>query len=362
MLDKAICVFTLNTTGVFHRSIPHHRPDPARVFSIVPPSCHITLQTADFTSIADGRVFYENTESTFHDWFQRSAMAPLMSPMTLPIQINIFEYLDYREFLRDTYAYLKKNQRGFSYRWFAQKAGMSSPNFLKLVIDGRRNLTAQSTEKFSKALDLTTQQAAFFRHLVTFAQATTAAEKNVSYEHISQYRQHRAVRRLERGMFEYLSHWYFPAIRELVGCVGFREDAKQIARSLRPRISVTQVRKALRVLLNLGLLVRNEQGELSLGDPLLSTGPEVRSLAVGNFHRQMMDRASQATETVPPEKREISGVTIALSEDSFARIKARIQALRAEFLELSAQETAPTQVVQINFQAFPLAVTQEDQI
>ena len=291
---------------------------------------------------------------------ERSGQAHWMA-MAKALSIDVFGYLDYREFLRDAYRDLKASQRGFSYRSFARRAGMSSPNFLKLVIDGKRNLGAQSVEQFANALGLGTQERAFFRELVAFNQAATAAEKNERFERIGSYRQHRKVTRLERSLFEYLSRWYYPAVRELVSCQGFVDDPQWIAERLQPPITVTQARKAIDLLLRLGLLQRTDDGRLVQGEQLLSTGPEVRSLAIGNFHRQMMERAAAAIETVHREKREISGVTVALSQEGFDMFKQKIQALRAELLELSAREKASTRVVQFNFQAFPLADIEEDE-
>lgn len=280
--------------------------------------------------------------------------------MATKLQVEIFDYLDYREFLRDAYRDLKTRQRGFSYRVFAKRAGMSSPNFLKLVIDGQRNLTAQSVERFAGALGLNPRETAFFRELVGFAQAASAAQKNEHYERIGKFRKHTSVRRLERDMFAYLSHWYYPAIRELVTCESFREDPEWISAQLRPAVPPARVKEAIDTLLQLGVLERDQSGTLKQGEPLLSTGPEVRSLAVGNFHRQMMERAAESIELCDREHREISGVTVALSQQRFEMFKQKIHALRAELLELSAAETAPTRVVQFNFQAFPLAMVDEE--
>jgi uncharacterized protein (TIGR02147 family) len=274
--------------------------------------------------------------------------------------VDIFEYLDYREYLRDAYGDLKARQQGFSYRAFSKRAGMSSPNFLKLVIDGQRNLTPSSVERFAEALALGPRETAFFRELVGFNQAASPAQKNEHYERIGKFRKHRAVRRLERDTFAYLSHWYYPAIRELVTCSAFREDPEWISAQLRPHVPPARVREAIEVLLEVGVLERDEHGELKQGEPLLSTGPEVRSLAVGNFHRQMMERAADSIELIDREEREISGVTVALSPERFEMFKNKIHALRAELLELSAAETDPSRVVQFNFQAFPLALIEEE--
>ena len=280
--------------------------------------------------------------------------------MAKALQLDIFQYLDYRGFLRDAYVELKREQRGFSYRWFAKKAGMASPNFLKLVTDGKRNLSPVSADAFAKVLELSLRETEFFLALVAFNQAESAAEKNKHFENIGRFRKHSRVCKLERDTFTYLSHWYYPAIRELVSCPGFREDPDWIAATLVPRIRTGEAKKAIEVLLSLGVLERDEEGNLLQGEPLLSTGAEVRSLGVGNFHRQMMARAADSIETIDRSEREISGLTVALSDEGFAMFKSKIQALRAELLELSAHEKGAERVVQFNFQAFPLARLQKE--
>ncbi len=276
--------------------------------------------------------------------------------VTRNLEIDVFGYLSYRTFLRDAYSDLKSRQRGFSYRWFSRKAGLSSPNFLKLVIDGQRNLSPRSATAFATALGLSGNESAFFRELVDFEQADNSADKNRAWERLSTYQGHRRVRAVERHEFEYLSRWWYPAIRELVACPGFREEPEWIARALRPAISPTQARSAIDLLLTLGFLERDADGVLRQREPLLSTGAEVRSLAVGNFHRQMMQRAAEAIEHIDRAERDITSLTVAVSREGFALFKEKLNGLRAELLELSTREANPDRVIQINFHAFPLAV------
>lgn len=280
--------------------------------------------------------------------------------MAKQLTVVVYRYLDYRAFLRDAYRDRKQHQRGFSYRWFSRRAGLSSPNFLKLVIDGKRNLTVASARRFAAAFDLNVTETAFFCDLVAFNQARSPAEKNEYYERIRASRRHREVRALDHHEFDYFSRWYYPAVRELVACKGFRDDPAWIARRLVPPITPAQARHALELLTKLGLLRRDADGTLRQGEMLVSTGPEVRSLAVGNFHRQMMERAAASIELVAREERDISGLTVALSDEACHRFKQRIVELRAELLQLSAAETEATRVVQLNFQLFPLATTEEE--
>ena len=272
---------------------------------------------------------------------------------------DIFTYLSYREYLKDYYVAAKANTRAFSYRYFSRKAGYSSPNFLKLVIDGKRNLSSESVEKFAAALKLGRDEGRFFTNLVALEQAETDAERNEAYEKVSASRTFRGARRIDHGFFDYLSHWYNPAIREMVLRPDFQEDTEWIAAQLIPPIRPAQAQKALALLLDLGLLVRDEEGHLAHGDAAITTGHEVRSLAIGNYHRQMLDRAGESIELVQRELRDISALTVVVSDATVAELKERIHTFRERLLELSMRDPNPENVYQLCIQLFPLTHSAE---
>ena len=66
----------------------------------------------------------------------------------------VYDYSDYRAFLKDMYLFRKQHTKYFSYRAFANKAGFAAPNFLKLVTSGQRNLTNESIAKVAKGFGL----------------------------------------------------------------------------------------------------------------------------------------------------------------------------------------------------------------
>lgn len=271
--------------------------------------------------------------------------------------VNVFEFLDYRAFLRAYYAAEKARKPAFSHRFFSRQAGLKSPNFLKLVMDGERNLGAETVPKFVKAIGLTGEAATFFADLVTFNQADTVAEKNRAFEGISASRRFRSAKRIEGDLFRYLSHWYYPAIRELAARPDFNESPKWIASHLRPKIAATDAQSALNLLLSLGLLVRDEQtGKIVRGEPTLTTDHQtVRSLAVTNFHRQMLERASDSIETVKAQHRDLAALTVCVSPDTAAIVKDRIHRFREELTQICDADTKGTVVYQLNVQWFPLS-------
>jgi uncharacterized protein (TIGR02147 family) len=267
---------------------------------------------------------------------------------------DVFGYLDYRAFLRDYYLD-RKDRRGLSFRAFSKRAGLRSPNYLKLVIDGDRNLSDEMAGRFAKAVGLDGDAAAYFGELVRFNQARTSAERNDSYSRLTGYRHYRRAQPLELGHAAYHSTWYLPAIRELAARRDFRDDPAWIAKSLRPPITKAEASAAMKTLLELGLLVRDENGDVSQGEALVSTGAETRGLHIRNYHRTMMERAIESMDSVPAAERDISSITMCLSTDGLAHLKQRIQRFRRELLEIASLEQAPEQVVQVNFQLFPLS-------
>jgi uncharacterized protein (TIGR02147 family) len=266
---------------------------------------------------------------------------------------DVFSFLGYREFLRAHYA--DKKRLGLSFRSFSRRAGLRSPNYLKLVMDGERNLSTAMADRFARACGLTGPAADYFRELVVFEQAGSADERADAHERLLRFRRYRAARRIDVAQDEYHSRWYLPAIRELAARHDFRDDAHWIAEELIPPIKPLEAERALRTLIELGMLVRDEHGQLRQETALVTTGAETHAVHVADFHRTMMARAADSLVRIDPSERDISALTLCVGEGTLARIKQRIAHFRRELLELSELEADPVRVVQVNFQLFPLS-------
>ena len=266
--------------------------------------------------------------------------------------VDVFRYLDYRAFLADFYKAKKK--RGFSFRAFSRAAGLGAPNYLQLVIDGKRNLTAPMAKRFAAACGLSGEAAEYFAHLVEFNQARNAQRRNAAYEQLTGFVRYRRGHKLEVAQDAYHSTWYLPAIRELVVSPHFREEPEWVAKQLWPEIKPAEAKQALDQLIALGLLQRDPHGRLRQENPVVSTGPQSLRMHIGNYHAEMMRRASASIDLVPAAARDLSSVTFCLPAGGIARLKQRIAEFRRELIELAEAETDRTQVVQLNFQLFPL--------
>jgi uncharacterized protein (TIGR02147 family) len=272
---------------------------------------------------------------------------------SLRCPVDVFGYHDYRVFLADFYA--AKKPHGFSYRAFSYAAGLGAPNYLKLVITGKRNLSLETANTFATTCGLGRDAARYFVTLVSFNQAGDADERNRLYSVLASFGRYRRAHKLALEEAAYHSTWYLPAIRELVLSPHFQDEPAWIAQVLWPPVTETEARHALDVLLTLGLLHRDAEGRLVQRSTVVSTGAQTTSLHIRNYHAQMMQRAQAAMETVPASEREISSLTMCLSPSGMDRIRSLLEETRRGIIDICETDIDTNQVVQLNFQLFPLS-------
>lgn len=272
---------------------------------------------------------------------------------------DIFAYIDFRRWLADVSAHRKETTRYFSHRWFAQAAGIGNPSIFSQVVAGKRRLAPEMIQTFAEVLELPPRESLFFRHLVLFGQARTALEKQEHYAVLRGMTGSIRQKRLSPDAWDFYKHWWIPALRELVAQRGRFTDWKSLGAQLRPRIAAKQAREGVEALLELGLLERRDDGSWIQTDHALTSGDDVRSMAVRAHNAQMARLGEESLERFPPAERHVSGITAGLSPAGFRVLVAEIEAFRDRVVRLVAQDDAPGEVYQFNVQLFPLSGREE---
>ncbi|MGE3756344.1 MAG: TIGR02147 family protein [Pseudobdellovibrionaceae bacterium] len=237
------------------------------------------------------------------------------------LQFNVFEFDDYRQLLKALIEKRKSEGKVFSYRWFAKQAGFSSPNFLKLVIDGERNLSDDSIEKVIRVFHLDKKEGTFFRILVNLSQAKSSELKQELSEQILKLKGFGKAHPLYEQQYRYYSEWYHVAIRELIASENFEENPEWIASQLNPKISPKMANSALALLAELQMIQRDSNGRLqTLHNRVSASHPIVKSSVV-TFHKTMIQLGSESLERYATNEREVSSVTTSFSPESLEKAK-----------------------------------------
>jgi uncharacterized protein (TIGR02147 family) len=268
---------------------------------------------------------------------------------------KIFKYIDYRKFLSDYYSEKKKTTHFFSYRYFSNKANIKSPVFLKQVIEGQRNLTLQAIEKFIGALNLNKKEATFFRHLVQFNQSKTAFEKQEHYSVMLSMIDYVNEHRLTADQYIYFEKWHNSAVRELVCLHDFRDNWDLLAKSVRPAISPKDAKQSVQLLVRLNLVKKQKNGVYKQTNSAITSGSEMLSLARRSFNSTMLLLARDSNESLPPDARNISGITMGISKACYDVLLAELAAFKERIVSIVNRDEESSRVYQFNFQLFPLS-------
>lgn len=274
--------------------------------------------------------------------------------------VSVYDYLDFRVYLADFYAANKTAHRGFSYRSFSRRAGLNSPNHLKLVTEGARRLTDDMVPKFARALKLDPSETSYFGILVALNQATTTAERTEAYRQLTHHKVYRKAHRVDRKHAAYYSRWYIPAIREMALQKNFVADPEWIAMHLIPRISEKRAAEALEVLYSLNLLHKEADGTVTPTDTVVVAEDATRGVHLATYHETMMNRAKEALSLLPGTARNVSAVTLCVDESGYAKIVERVQAFRKDLIAFASAAGTGTQVVHVGLQVFPLTSRSDD--
>jgi uncharacterized protein (TIGR02147 family) len=270
--------------------------------------------------------------------------------------INLFGYFDYRKFLSDFLAEKLEPQPSPSSRNLALQAGID-PSYFAKVVKGVRNLTPEQSLRIATALRFDAAQTEYFEILVGFNQARGHDAKRLYFERLLEYNKAPDAALLTKEQYRYYTQWYHVVIREVLHFFPQPIDYLFIAKKLIPPIAPDKVREAIVLLENLAMIRRNADGGWELSENFVTAGPEVQSFAIRNFQLSMMDMAKSALEKFPKEKREISALTLSLSEEGFGEAMKEIAASKKRLMQIAHNDGNVSAVYQFNFQAFPVTDT-----
>ena len=270
--------------------------------------------------------------------------------------INLFEYQNFRLYLKDYYNEQKDSKKYFSYRYFSKKAGINASAFLYYVIEGKRNLTKKSIDKISTAIGHSKEENEYFENLVFFNQAKTISDKTMYYARIVECRKPLDVRTISKERYEFYSKWYHSVVREVVTFLDFKDDYALLGQQLFPPISPREAQESITLLERLGFIERDDAGLYHQTDTIIGVKPGGHeAFIIERFQTEMLEMAIKSFDAVQRSDRMSASTTFSISKPTFELFKMRTREFRKELLEIAKLDNEPDRVVQFTFNLFPLS-------
>lgn len=266
--------------------------------------------------------------------------------------ISLFDYFDYRAFLKDHFVHQKALKKFYSYRYISRNTGIDASYYVR-VLNKKAHLSDGVLDRFAGFLKLNKREKDYFIILVQF-------NKSRHQDQITKYLEKLITLRdpiakvIDARKYQFFNKWYHIAVRELLNFFPFSGDFKELGSKLCPPISEAESKSAIQLLSDLKMIRRKKNREYELTEHFMTTGEAWHGIAIRNFQKEILKLGGEALERFPKERRDISTVTVNISWKCFGAMTERLKEMRKELLEMAKADASPQEVFQINFQVFPL--------
>lgn len=277
---------------------------------------------------------------------------------------QVFDYMDYRQYLARFFDYRRRlsasDIRPYNYGAFSAAANIKSPNYLKMIIEGRRNLSPEMILKFAKALGLNKEQTEDFELLVGYGQSTDPADRNMFLKKLSEHRVQVKLKsgEIDKKTWEKIPNWAAWVIYAMIDQEGVKFDVKSLRELLRGKASEDEIDQALQSLFNSGELIQDpETGEVKKARALIESAEDVPVALVRKLQAQLMYLGLESLYQDAANEREFGTLTLSLTKQEFEEIKFKLRQMRKQInkdTSIARMNTKGDKVYQLNIQLFPV--------
>jgi uncharacterized protein (TIGR02147 family) len=268
-------------------------------------------------------------------------------------RVNIYQFLDFREFMRAYFEQEKLEDQSFSLRTFLSKVShsLSSSGLLSAVLKGTRNLSPALRLRFSQVMGLKDKEAQYFDLLVQFNQAKSMEEKNHHFQHLARFRESKA-KLVSEGQYGLYSKWYYLVVWCYFGLDKNQKNPQAIAKKITPYLSAAQVEDAIDKLLQLKLIKKTANG-YTPSENHVTTEKEVQDMVANHHHKEFIQMAGTMVDAIPPSRRQYNTLVFSISKESFEIVKERMEAFQEELREILDRDKQENMVCTLSMQLYP---------
>ena len=288
----------------------------------------------------------------------------IQTPAVVAPKLSVFT--DYRLFLKAFYkfkrAQSKNSLRPYSYATFAAAADIKSPNYLRLVIDGQRNITSEMARKFARASALNKDETEEFIALVEFTQAQEPIERNRYLKVLADIRVQQQLKRgeINADTWEKVPSWVTWVLYSMADQKDTSFEINDLFLTMRGKARPEEISRSLKRLIEAGELVQDaETGEVRRGRELMSGSENIPIALVRKLQSELIYLGLESLFQDVPQDREFGTQTLSLTESEFEQLKFELRQFRKRWTKdtsVNRMKAKGDRVFQMNIQLFPVTV------
>lgn len=266
---------------------------------------------------------------------------------------DIYQYQNFRDYLKDVFEYKKIYTEGFSLRTLAKEMGLSTHAHFFDVMYGR-TLTDKFLPKYVKWLKLDDKQQRYLSALVAYDQAKRESEKRLAFNEMIKLSPELETLQMGARYVRFFEKWYQPILLALLTLHPRERDPELLARLFQPRIKPKEVDEALTLLQEYELVSWDEaKGMWILQNRFLKSEDTSRKMALQPYHRKMQELGIHHYEN-HYEQQQFASMTLATTTETVLKVRDIIRKCRQEIMDTVRQDPGEELLMQVNMQTFEI--------
>ena len=281
--------------------------------------------------------------------------------------MTVFDYQDFRQFLKDRIEKLRTENHKLSIREILRRIKCSSPSYYKeVIIDAKKNMSGATARRFASYLQLSADETDYFILLMQYNQSKTELEKLHFFEKLLHFRKKPITEEhtLHLGEYGYMADWENTVIRELLPLLssfGNRngEERTDLAQLLRMKITDRQIDDAIQLLERLKFIKKNKTGNYAKTDAAIKT--DKKTPAAFRALCQFMDFGKSIINTTDPQFRLFKIAVMGMNSENYAVIENKINEVCREIVSIAGTSSSEAdRLYAMNIQFYPLTRLPEE--
>ena len=268
--------------------------------------------------------------------------------------LNIYEYVNHLEYLRDWRICAKKVNPRLSHRHIAVALGQPNARSIYGNLEsGRKRISSEMARRLSLLMAHTEEEQIYFQALIRYGQAETAQEKELYFDQLIRLNRTPHLL-LSPEAYAYFKEWYNPVIRALLDVIPFKSNYRELANNVFPPVSVEQTRNSIKLLKELGLIARDEDGYWRPTDKVIAAEGKAHHALIKNYQLQCLDNAQRALIAgMDTQMRDVT-MTLSLSKAAIRLVDQKLSQFKLLVRSIAHKDEARAQAVyHMNITLFP---------
>lgn len=272
--------------------------------------------------------------------------------------LPLYNYTDYREFLRDYIQEKNNASRSWSLTVWHRQLGLSSSATLSMIVNGKRNPGPALTKAFVKYFNFDESEAKYFENLVLIQKRNKSnptvlfARKDLVRNDIKEYISAQESNSISETALSLLADPLTHILREMVTLPDFQMNAEWIQSRLLKKRPLTEIEIFIKSLLDARLIELTQEGywtapKLNLKWSTPTTTDRVK------FHQEVMKISLESLVEVQESLRSFNVSYLNIKSENINLAKQLVRQFQIDFGKLLADDAADN-VYQLSIQFQPV--------